>query len=342
MLPRLQGEVLAARPHPASLSSMFTQTTSGIAVHAKPRFLPEESHDGRFVWSYTIEIENRSADAVQLHHAPLAHHRRQRPYAGSARPRRRRRTAGDQAGRSLSPTQAPARSRPVPASWSVPTRWCGSTIRRSSTSPCRRSRWIARTTRVSPTRSARPPMSFPGFEDAMRRIVTGDDDRRPINHHSRWPARERRERDQSGELVRDLARRRFRRTRSERDKRPRRNRADALPFARPSESALVRRQSAVPDGVTPEQVKPMARASVSSHRRGGMHRRSGQAPGDAPHAFARHYSRALRRCVTRTRQQRNAPEARQYRHPTRHRARLARAWRAGADCWRCLVDRELA
>ena len=45
---------------------MFTEITSGIAVHAKPRFLPEESHDGRFVWSYTIEIENKSADTVQL------------------------------------------------------------------------------------------------------------------------------------------------------------------------------------------------------------------------------------------------------------------------------------
>jgi ApaG protein len=45
---------------------MFTQTTSGIAVSAKPRFLPEESLDGRFVWAYTIEIENKSADTVQL------------------------------------------------------------------------------------------------------------------------------------------------------------------------------------------------------------------------------------------------------------------------------------
>ncbi|GAM98220.1 apaG protein [alpha proteobacterium U9-1i] len=45
---------------------MFTQTTSGIAVSANPRFLPEQSEDGRFVWAYTIEIANNSADTVQL------------------------------------------------------------------------------------------------------------------------------------------------------------------------------------------------------------------------------------------------------------------------------------
>lgn len=39
-----------------------------MVVRVAPQFLAEESApaEGRFVWSYTIEIENRSADPVQL------------------------------------------------------------------------------------------------------------------------------------------------------------------------------------------------------------------------------------------------------------------------------------
>jgi ApaG protein len=47
---------------------MYEQETSGLVVRVEPQFLPEESapDEGRFVWAYTIEIENRSTDPVQL------------------------------------------------------------------------------------------------------------------------------------------------------------------------------------------------------------------------------------------------------------------------------------
>lgn len=39
-----------------------------MIVRVEPQFLPAESapDEGRFVWAYTIEIENRSANPVQL------------------------------------------------------------------------------------------------------------------------------------------------------------------------------------------------------------------------------------------------------------------------------------
>lgn len=47
---------------------MYEQETAGMIVRVAPEFLPEESRpeDGRFVWAYTIEIENRRTDSVQL------------------------------------------------------------------------------------------------------------------------------------------------------------------------------------------------------------------------------------------------------------------------------------
>jgi ApaG protein len=47
---------------------MYEQETSGLVVRVEPQFLPNESapDEGRFVWAYTIEIENRSPEAVQL------------------------------------------------------------------------------------------------------------------------------------------------------------------------------------------------------------------------------------------------------------------------------------
>jgi len=47
---------------------MFEQETAGVVVRAEPQFLATESaaDQGRFVWAYTIEIENRSDNAVQL------------------------------------------------------------------------------------------------------------------------------------------------------------------------------------------------------------------------------------------------------------------------------------
>lgn len=47
---------------------MYEQETAGVMVRVEPRFLPEQSEpeDGRFVWAYSIEIENRSPATVQL------------------------------------------------------------------------------------------------------------------------------------------------------------------------------------------------------------------------------------------------------------------------------------
>lgn len=47
---------------------MYEQETSGVVVRADPRFLDEESEpdEGRFLWAYTIEIENRTEAPVQL------------------------------------------------------------------------------------------------------------------------------------------------------------------------------------------------------------------------------------------------------------------------------------
>lgn len=47
---------------------MFEAETNGVLVRVAPRFLERESDpDGaRFVWAYTITIENRGADTLQL------------------------------------------------------------------------------------------------------------------------------------------------------------------------------------------------------------------------------------------------------------------------------------
>ena len=47
---------------------MFEQETAGVMVRVEPRYLPEESapEQSRYVWAYTIEIENRGAETVQL------------------------------------------------------------------------------------------------------------------------------------------------------------------------------------------------------------------------------------------------------------------------------------
>jgi ApaG protein len=47
---------------------MYEQETAGVIERVEPQFLPEESEpdEGRYVWAYTIEIENRSPDSLQL------------------------------------------------------------------------------------------------------------------------------------------------------------------------------------------------------------------------------------------------------------------------------------
>jgi ApaG protein len=47
---------------------MYRAVTRGIVVEVRPEFLPDRSvpAQGQFFWAYTVEIENRSAQMVQL------------------------------------------------------------------------------------------------------------------------------------------------------------------------------------------------------------------------------------------------------------------------------------
>jgi ApaG protein len=47
---------------------MFEAETQQVVVRVRPRFLETQSDPdgGRFVWSYTVEIHNRSPEAIQL------------------------------------------------------------------------------------------------------------------------------------------------------------------------------------------------------------------------------------------------------------------------------------
>jgi ApaG protein len=47
---------------------VYEAETDGVTVRVTPDFMPEQSSrdDGRFVWAYTVEIENRSAREFQL------------------------------------------------------------------------------------------------------------------------------------------------------------------------------------------------------------------------------------------------------------------------------------
>jgi ApaG protein len=47
---------------------VYEQDTRGVTVRVTPAFLPDQSSPARsrYVWSYTVEIENRSGDEIQL------------------------------------------------------------------------------------------------------------------------------------------------------------------------------------------------------------------------------------------------------------------------------------
>jgi ApaG protein len=48
--------------------SVYEATTRAILVRVEPRFLADQSDEieGRYVWSYTVEIENHGHETVQL------------------------------------------------------------------------------------------------------------------------------------------------------------------------------------------------------------------------------------------------------------------------------------
>ena len=47
---------------------IYEQETRGVTVRVTPSFLPEQSsrERGRYVWAYTVEIENRGLTHIQL------------------------------------------------------------------------------------------------------------------------------------------------------------------------------------------------------------------------------------------------------------------------------------
>ena len=44
----------------------YAETTRGVTVRVSPSFLPDQSGEGRWVWSYHIRLENGGDEAVQL------------------------------------------------------------------------------------------------------------------------------------------------------------------------------------------------------------------------------------------------------------------------------------
>jgi ApaG protein len=53
---------------PALDRAVYEARTAQILVRVEPRFLPEQSdeHERRYVWGYTVEIENHGEETVQL------------------------------------------------------------------------------------------------------------------------------------------------------------------------------------------------------------------------------------------------------------------------------------
>jgi ApaG protein len=47
---------------------MYEDETDGVVIRVEPEFLEEQSDpaDDRFIWSYRVEIENRSSEVLQL------------------------------------------------------------------------------------------------------------------------------------------------------------------------------------------------------------------------------------------------------------------------------------
>ena len=56
------------RPKPSSSTPVYEAVTRDITVRVMPEYLPEQSsrERGRWVWAYTVEIENRGKETVQL------------------------------------------------------------------------------------------------------------------------------------------------------------------------------------------------------------------------------------------------------------------------------------
>ncbi|MEM7729523.1 MAG: Co2+/Mg2+ efflux protein ApaG [Pseudomonadota bacterium] len=53
---------------PAGLPNLFEQRTRDVIVRVEPEYLAEQSSpsDGRFIWAYTVEIDNQSTDDLRV------------------------------------------------------------------------------------------------------------------------------------------------------------------------------------------------------------------------------------------------------------------------------------
>ena len=49
-------------------SQAYEAVTRGLLVRVRPQYLPEQSdpYEGRWVWAYQVEVENRGDETVQL------------------------------------------------------------------------------------------------------------------------------------------------------------------------------------------------------------------------------------------------------------------------------------
>jgi ApaG protein len=56
------------RRHGPAKNPVYEARTRDIVVRVSPSYLDDQSHpeDGRWVWSYTVEIENHGGETVQL------------------------------------------------------------------------------------------------------------------------------------------------------------------------------------------------------------------------------------------------------------------------------------
>ena len=50
------------------MPALFEQRTKDVVVRVEPEFLPDQSNpsDGRFIWAYTVEIDNQSQDDLRV------------------------------------------------------------------------------------------------------------------------------------------------------------------------------------------------------------------------------------------------------------------------------------
>ena len=64
----MQERTTQSRRTAIGMMSNYERTTNGIRVAVRPAFIDDQSNpeDDRYLWSYTVTIENRSGETVQL------------------------------------------------------------------------------------------------------------------------------------------------------------------------------------------------------------------------------------------------------------------------------------